>query len=329
LHVPLQLAPAATLHEPVHCPVHVPPENFPVHCAVHDPLAFALQEPEHVPWQTPLEFVLPLHVPLQVPPHVPLKPAVQPTSHEPVHVGALQLPEHWPEHDTAADAVHSPEHVPLHAKLGAVTLHWALHEPLHTAPIVPVHVAGVTWQFACASHCAWTLALAWQFGTTVTEMLTFAARSALMYVWSTLHAACAVVCVVSRLSAPLISLQVFNHVVWRFVAAVFRSLSAVTHARMSAWAPDAEALRPLQPSAAACALAAALHPFVNAARAGSANAATVAYLKLVRFVIGRTPCGIEATPRRHLDVGSTSEPETRCNPTAAYGPRSMRNAPES
>ncbi len=279
--MPLQLAPAATLHDPVHCAEHVPPENFPVHCAVHDPLAFALHVPEHVPWQTPAALVVPLHVPVQVPPHEPLKPAVQPASHDPVHVGAVHVPVHSPEHDTAAVAVQDPEHVPLHAKLGAVTSHWALHDPLQVAPMVPVHVAGVTAQLACASHCASTLALASQFWTAVTETVTPALTSDWMYVDRTLHAACAVVWVVSRPSEPLISLQVVTHCAWRFVAALFRSVSACVHARMAAWASDADALSPLHPSAAACACWAALHPFAAAASAGSATAITIARLNVL------------------------------------------------
>jgi hypothetical protein len=213
--------------------------------------------------------------------------------------------------------VHEPWHEPEHVALGAVTSHSALQEPLHPTSIVPpVHVAGVTVQFACASHEASTLALAVQEpGATTSETVTPAARSAWMYVESTPHALLASVCVVSRPSAPFISLQVASHFASRFVAAVPRLVSAVCQARMVAWALDADALSPLQPSAACWADWAALQPLVNAARAASANAPTVAYLKLVRFIIGRAPCRIESTPRRHLDVGSTSGPETRSNPT--------------
>jgi hypothetical protein len=308
---------------------------LPVHAAEHDPLAFAEQVPEHVPaqaafvtWVVPL---LALQLPVQLPPHEPEKLALQPASHVPDHVGAVHVPEHVPLHCTAADAVHEPWHEPVQLALGAVTSHSALQEPLQPTSIVPpVHVAGVTVQFACASHEAWTLALAVQEpGATTSEIVTPAARSALMYVDRTPHALPASVCVVSRPSAPFISLQVASHFASRFVAAVPRSLSAVCHARMVACALDADALSPLQPAAACWADWAALQPLDNTARAASANAATVAYLKLLGFVIGRTPCGIEATPRRHLDAGSTSEPETRCNRTAGNGPRSTWNAPEA
>jgi hypothetical protein len=162
--------------------------------------------------------------------------------------------------------------------------------------VPPVHVAGVTVHFAAASHEASTLALAVQEpGATTSESVTPAERSAWMYVLSTPHALPASVCEVSRLSAPFISLQVFNQFASRLVAAVPRSLSAVCQARMVACALDADALSPLHPSPACWMELAALQPLVNVARAESAKAATVAYLKLVRFVMGRDSLRIELT----------------------------------
>jgi hypothetical protein len=283
LHVPLQLAPPLTLHLPVQLPVQLPPEKLPVHFAEHDPLALASHVPVQVPAHAaPVTCVVPLlalQLPVQLPPHEPLKLALQPASHVPDHVGASHEPVHVPEHCTAADALHSPSQVPLHATLGAVTSHSALQLPLQPTSIVPpVQVAGVTVQLAAASHEASTLALAvHEPGATTSETVTPAARSALMYVSSTAHALPASVCVVSRPRAPFISLHVESHFASSVVAAVPRLLRAVCHARMVAWALDAVALSPLHPSAACWADWAALHPLVNAARAGKTTEEPAAY----------------------------------------------------
>jgi hypothetical protein len=98
-----------------------------------------------------------------------------------------------------------------------------------------------------------------------------------MYVESTLHAALADVCVVSRLSAAFISLHVDSHFASRAVAAVPRLVSAVCQAMIVAWALDAVALSPLHPAAAW----AALHPFAATASAGRAAAITNARLNVL------------------------------------------------
>ena len=102
-----------------------------------------------------------------------------------------------------------------------------------------------------------------------------------MYVESTLHAALADVCVVSRLSAAFISLHVDSHFASRAVAAVPRLVSAVCQAMIVAWALDAVALSPLHPAAACWADWAALHPFAATASAGRAAAITNARLNVL------------------------------------------------
>jgi hypothetical protein len=142
-------------------PLHVPPEKFPVHIAMQEPEALASHVPTHLPMQAAPLTEFPSHVPMQLPPQEPVNIAEHPASHEPVHIGAVQVPVHSPLHCTAALAVQEPLHVPMQAKLGAVTSHWALQVPMHATSTSPPVQLAMTSQFALAwhsaSHEAWTL----------------------------------------------------------------------------------------------------------------------------------------------------------------------------
>jgi hypothetical protein len=95
-----------------------------------------------------------------------------------------------------------------------------------------------------------------------------------MYVLRTLHAPSAVVCVVSSMRSPLISLQTFNHSFWTPSAAVWREPKVWTHALTVACAVEWAESSPSQPCAAAAALLAALQPFEPATtRTAAASAA--------------------------------------------------------
>ena len=53
MHVPLHIAEACAVQEPVHMPMHWPPLNLPMHWAEQLPVAFAEHVPTHLPLQVP------------------------------------------------------------------------------------------------------------------------------------------------------------------------------------------------------------------------------------------------------------------------------------
>src|SRR5215472_13535535 len=279
--------------------------------AMHEPFACALHVPWHLPLQLPMAVPMaaaPSHMPWQLPPQTPLKFAVQPASHVPVHIGAVQDPVQLPLHITAAVAVHSPLQLPMHATLGPCTSQAALQVPLHPTSTEPPVQFAVTSQFAFASHdpsqLAWALTLAEQLNTTLRLSVAPAARSALMCVLRTVHASDAVVFDVSSPRSPLIPLQMASHCASTPAAALLRPSTAPWNAKTVAWALLVAALRPLHPWAAPCTELAALHPFVATATAMSApNASPGMNLKLFTFFIRSSPSqrGLGPTTDETLD----------------------------